>query len=154
MCCINCHVYSLCFVNCLALYRLDTLLYFLVFFFSSRIRHTSCPLVTGVQTCALPICLARGEIADHVARGGRGVAVVAEQRRQRRIPRARLVGEVLGIPFALLEPGLRRGIIERVLQIAELIDEPELPRAAARSEARGVRRKSGRTVMMRWAREA
>src|SRR3546814_8632841 len=28
----------------------------LVFFFSSRIRHTSCALVTGVQTCALPIC--------------------------------------------------------------------------------------------------
>src|SRR3546814_3707568 len=25
------------------------------FFFSSRRRHTRCPLVTGVQTCALPI---------------------------------------------------------------------------------------------------
>src|SRR3546814_2812295 len=31
-------------------------LYFLVlFFFSSRRRHTRCALVTGVQTCALPI---------------------------------------------------------------------------------------------------
>src|SRR3546814_10171303 len=29
----------------------------IVFFFSSRRRHTSCALVTGVQTCALPICL-------------------------------------------------------------------------------------------------
>src|SRR3546814_9033750 len=28
---------------------------FLFFFFSSRERHTSCALVTGVQTCALPI---------------------------------------------------------------------------------------------------
>src|SRR3546814_2952553 len=27
----------------------------LVFFCSSRRRHTSCALVTGVQTCALPI---------------------------------------------------------------------------------------------------
>src|SRR3546814_18173393 len=27
------------------------------FFFSSRRRHTSCALVTGVQTCALPILL-------------------------------------------------------------------------------------------------
>src|SRR3546814_5203145 len=27
----------------------------LVFFVSSRRRHTSCALVTGVQTCALPI---------------------------------------------------------------------------------------------------
>src|SRR3546814_1707126 len=28
-----------------------------LFFFSSRRRHTSCALVTGVQTCALPILL-------------------------------------------------------------------------------------------------
>src|SRR3546814_14410097 len=27
------------------------------FFFSSRRRHTRCALVTGVQTCALPICV-------------------------------------------------------------------------------------------------
>src|SRR3546814_2273640 len=27
-----------------------------IFFFSSRRRHTRCALVTGVQTCALPIC--------------------------------------------------------------------------------------------------
>src|SRR3546814_11225718 len=30
---------------------------FLFFFFSSRRRHTRCALVTGVQTCALPIWL-------------------------------------------------------------------------------------------------
>src|SRR3546814_4951613 len=29
---------------------------YLLFFFSSRRRHTRCALVTGVQTCALPIC--------------------------------------------------------------------------------------------------
>src|SRR3546814_8032286 len=29
--------------------------FFLYFFFSSRRRHTRCALVTGVQTCALPI---------------------------------------------------------------------------------------------------
>src|SRR3546814_6541149 len=27
------------------------------FVFSSRRRHTRCALVTGVQTCALPICI-------------------------------------------------------------------------------------------------
>src|SRR3546814_986106 len=32
------------------------------FFFSSRRRHTRCALVTGVQTCALPILL--GMVAD------------------------------------------------------------------------------------------
>src|SRR3546814_5687592 len=31
-----------------------------MFFFSSRRRHTRCALVTGVQTCALPIC--RGDV--------------------------------------------------------------------------------------------
>src|SRR3546814_9987439 len=30
-------------------------LFFFYFFFSSRRRHTRCALVTGVQTCALPI---------------------------------------------------------------------------------------------------
>src|SRR3546814_4456537 len=34
---------------------------FFFFFFSSRRRHTRCALVTGVQTCALPIACARGE---------------------------------------------------------------------------------------------
>src|SRR3546814_2244571 len=34
------------------------------FFFSSRRRHTRCALVTGVQTCALPICRDGGEDQD------------------------------------------------------------------------------------------
>src|SRR3546814_17350479 len=33
------------------------LVFVCVFFFSSRRRHTRCALVTGVQTCALPIFL-------------------------------------------------------------------------------------------------
>src|SRR3546814_9033329 len=32
-----------------------TICYCGIFFFSSRRRHTRCALVTGVQTCALPI---------------------------------------------------------------------------------------------------
>src|SRR3546814_12879857 len=35
------------------------LLILVLFFFSSRRRHTRCALVTGVQTCALPISQAR-----------------------------------------------------------------------------------------------
>src|SRR3546814_1562959 len=38
----------------LPLYSFQSLPIF--FFFSSRRRHTRCALVTGVQTCALPIC--------------------------------------------------------------------------------------------------
>src|SRR3546814_3673778 len=36
----------------------------LVLFFSSRRRHTRCALVTGVQTCALPILHGGDHIAD------------------------------------------------------------------------------------------
>src|SRR3546814_7119701 len=32
----------------------------MLYFVSSRRRHTSCALVTGVQTCALPICVRVG----------------------------------------------------------------------------------------------
>src|SRR3546814_10562185 len=38
------------------------------FFFASRRRHTRCALVTGVQTCALPIS---DWLADHAGKGTR-----------------------------------------------------------------------------------
>src|SRR3546814_318562 len=47
-------------------------IYILFFFFSSRRRHTRCALVTGVQTCALPIFgvrrrgVAEGEILEEL----------------------------------------------------------------------------------------
>src|SRR3546814_8854554 len=44
-------VLSCCFCCVFFLYSLVCL----CFFFSSRRRHTRCALVTGVQTCALPI---------------------------------------------------------------------------------------------------
>src|SRR3546814_19330712 len=60
------------------------------FFFSSRRRHTRCALVTGVQTCALPICYGlrqalpefatpakRPLTAGHALRGSIGIAGVA-----------------------------------------------------------------------------
>src|SRR3546814_2135864 len=46
----------------------------LFFFFSSRRRHTSCALVTGVQTCALPIfgiLAARERRGEDIRRGDR-----------------------------------------------------------------------------------
>src|SRR3546814_2540400 len=42
----------ICFVR---LYRVSVMFVLSFFFFSSRRRHTRCALVTGVQTCALPI---------------------------------------------------------------------------------------------------
>src|SRR3546814_329818 len=53
------------------------MLYFLLFFFSSRRRHTRCALVTGVQTCALPIS---GAAIRHGAVIARRAAVAAPRR--------------------------------------------------------------------------
>src|SRR3546814_1897325 len=39
----------------MSMYVILYMLYICMFFFSSRRRHTRCALVTGVQTCALPI---------------------------------------------------------------------------------------------------
>src|SRR3546814_2205810 len=49
------------------------LFYIRVFCFASRRRHTSCDLVTGVQTCALPILELRFARALFNAKGGIGV---------------------------------------------------------------------------------
>src|SRR3546814_1177420 len=57
--------------------------YFFCFFFSSRRRHTRCALVTGVQTCALPI-LQAGKVrilaitAQEPAAGVPGVPTAAQ----------------------------------------------------------------------------
>src|SRR3546814_800994 len=40
-----------------------------IFFFSSRRRHTRCALVTGVQTCALPIFSQTGQTGRNNAVG-------------------------------------------------------------------------------------
>src|SRR3546814_4822297 len=45
----------MCYYVALLLSVYARVLFSLVFFFSSRRRHTRCALVTGVQTCALPI---------------------------------------------------------------------------------------------------
>src|SRR3546814_6490417 len=52
-------------VSCFLVY-----FFFVCFFFSSRRRHTRCALVTGVQTCALPISSAKARNAA-VSAGGR-----------------------------------------------------------------------------------
>src|SRR3546814_4111651 len=46
------------------LYIILRWLLFIFFFFSSRRRHTRCALVTGVQTCALPISICKLKLAE------------------------------------------------------------------------------------------
>src|SRR3546814_1819950 len=50
---------------------------FVVFFFSSRRRHTRCTLVTGVQTCALPILAAPGFFEQIASSDGGSLAEAA-----------------------------------------------------------------------------
>src|SRR3546814_3609941 len=49
---------------------------FMVLFLASRRRHTRCALVTGVQTCALPICL----VSDIIACSGLDYCALANAR--------------------------------------------------------------------------
>src|SRR3546814_8759260 len=51
-------------INCIIV------LFVFVFFFSSRRRHTRCALVTGVQTCALPILVRLYHLHDLPTDGG------------------------------------------------------------------------------------
>src|SRR3546814_10162151 len=63
------------------------LLWFLSYFFvSSRRRHTRCALVTGVQTCALPISFSK-VIADAMASDSpeRFVSILAKAKRRGKI---------------------------------------------------------------------
>src|SRR3546814_3709526 len=65
--------------------------HFLLFFFSSRRRHTRCALVTGVQTCALPISAHAATARDRAADGesqSRMWAAPASMLRCREIGRA------------------------------------------------------------------
>src|SRR3546814_9178379 len=75
-----------------------------VFFFASRRRHTRCALVTGVQTCALPIFAvdaADGPL-DHAGVAGHAVLVVHHV-----VARLEVVEEALGV--ALADSGLAVG---------------------------------------------
>src|SRR3546814_7931859 len=53
---------------------------YMFFFFSSRRRHTRCALVTGVQTCALPISPWRLAQARPISPMGDGVAINRNKR--------------------------------------------------------------------------
>src|SRR3546814_4521587 len=70
---------------------------FFFFFFSSRRRHTRCALVTGVQTCALPIFFSVGRsalvVAATMTRTNTGVRLGGRRRQHIRRPRVSPDGE-------------------------------------------------------------
>src|SRR3546814_10789589 len=109
------------------------------FFFSSRKRHTRCALVTGVQTCALPI------LGEQAARAGR-VQWSVEQMfdyfprlKERRNTKA---GSLSGGEQQMLT--MCRSLLGNPLVM--LIDEP-----TERSEERRVGKECVSTCRSRWS---
>src|SRR3546814_7941855 len=66
--------------------------FFFFFFFSSRRRHTRCALVTGVQTCALPICDLINLGFEVVATAGTAKLIEAAGLKVRRVNKVTEIG--------------------------------------------------------------
>src|SRR3546814_5725842 len=103
------------------------------FFFSSRRRHTRCALVTGVQTCALPILLNDGALPSLPGHRNRSKA--------RNIAYWRSKGEVWGMTSPLA--------------IDAAVDDPlkveDLASKKSRSEERRVGKECVSTFRSRWS---
>src|SRR3546814_10474327 len=114
------------------LLKLDTRLLIAIcmcFFFSSRRRHTRCALVTGVQTCALPICVGL-RLGKRVGAAGHGLSpwIVNERARRMFQPRIiRLCALALGHASAIAP----RGPHGRARQRAISCTRPETPAGVA-----------------------
>src|SRR3546814_2579775 len=65
------------------------------FFFSSRRRHTRCALVTGVQTCALPIFDLSDAAAQRAVVQDSGAVAVIQNKSAMRRSRAQSLRKVL-----------------------------------------------------------
>src|SRR3546814_18473995 len=108
----------------------------LCFFFSSRRRHTRCALVTGVQTCALPISPRapdRGRLGDrgccrYGAERGDGPPCTAPARDGTELARDRGEWRRRGHALGLAPPELHRYARTRRL----LRGPPQAPPAGAR----------------------
>src|SRR5881628_3977120 len=108
-----------------------------VFFFSSRRRHTRCQSVTGVQTCALPICRGRRDVcrlfAVEALSHGRGEVCLVDDvvavEHAPRLPAAE--PHDLALRYTCLAKVARRAP-------AQIVDEPpDEPRAFACALPRG-----------------
>src|SRR3546814_8515922 len=99
-----------------------------LFFFSSRRRHTRCALVTGVQTCALPISQPTLCVTSLLLRRNPGVDVLLQHIQRYRAGFQH--GVVVG-PQVELRPQLAGGLLTEFgdLELADLVGQ-RLPRRA------------------------
>src|SRR3546814_1820093 len=111
-------------------------MYFFIFFFSSRRRHTRCALVTGVQTCALPIY---GDDTEPALPWWRRNRTGREEETDGGIGSQDLT--------ELLSPGTTEGGFEQVFPTPTLTAPPPPPR----SEERRVGKECVSTCRSRWS---
>src|SRR3546814_1963998 len=91
------------------------------FFFSSRRRHTRCALVTGVQTCALPISARPAAEGDHIVESENAALSrhrTRTRRDQRMMRRTRLLADQSGA--TAIEYGLIAALIRSEEHTSEL----------------------------------
>src|SRR3546814_2773235 len=114
-----------------------------MFLFSSRRRHTSCALVTGVQTCALPIYTGFGNaltlqrLVRHLERAGAAAVQIEDQSFPKRC------GHMAGKRVVPLG--------EAVGRIKAAVDARTAMRVVARSEERRVGKDCVSTCRYRWS---
>src|SRR3546814_15481625 len=130
------------------------------FFFSSRRRHTRCALVTGVQTCALPILVRDGVILAVAANAPR---TLNDPTAHAEIRAIRAAAEALGTDrlegcdlWVTLEPcAMCAGAIAHA-RIARLYYGASDPKGGAVAPGRSVERRVGAECdspcRSRWAR--
>src|SRR3546814_13115002 len=124
--------------------------YMYVFFFSSRRRHTRCALVTGVQTCALPISSGAWELCEKTRFRGtcrtvdRDTPMLGNILRGITVRSMRPVGGSDGYPAPPTNDQSVRG------HFAEFPTPPP-PRGPQRSDERRVGQEWVRTCRSRWA---
>src|SRR3546814_7876420 len=104
----------------------------MIFFFASRRLHTRCALVTGVQTCALPILRTPTRIASFAA--------------QKIVPTGVLRGVLRGVDHAAGWTAVRRDVLK-----AADVDELDELRTASRSEERRVGKECVSPCRSRWS---
>src|SRR3546814_13232375 len=135
-----------------------------IFFFSSRRRHTRCALVTGVQTCALPICLVVTEVNLQQAQPPEPVQASFADAIKAREDQARLKNEAEAYANARLPrargaaarqiaeaPGYREQVVAKAEGDASRFDQLLTEYRKASTEERRVGQECGSTCKSRWS---
>src|SRR3546814_13162662 len=111
-------------------------MYSVLFFFSSRRRHTRCALVTGVQTCALPISAQRRRPrhAHHVRPGLSRLDIAALPD----APKGKRNQQPAADMDAELDPAAPRALQIETMRAECAEEEPEQKSKAHRSDRKSV----------------